>query len=162
MRNVLAYDCTYDGSEIGIRLKSNAARGGVVENITYRDITMRKIKYDAIRINTSYFAWRAAVKNATHYPTFRNITIQNVTCEGAGRAVNMNGSSHQPIENITMKNVCIKANSGMNFNWIDGLKLINVTSTPKSGNPMSFKNCEAVVQSSATTAEANAVDGLKR
>jgi polygalacturonase len=145
VRNVLAYDCTYDGSDIGIRLKSNAARGGVVENITYRDITMRKIRYDAIKINTNYSAWGAA-KNATHYPTFRNITFKDISCEDVRWAVSMNGSSHQPIANVTLENVSIKANSGMNFNWIDGLKLINVTSTPKSGEPMSFRNCTNVVQ----------------
>ena len=43
VRNVLAYDCVYDGSDVGIRLKSNASRGGVVENLYYRNITMRKV-----------------------------------------------------------------------------------------------------------------------
>ena len=49
VRNVLAYDCVYDGSDVGIRLKSNASRGGVVENLYYRNITMRQIKNEAIR-----------------------------------------------------------------------------------------------------------------
>ena len=48
VRNVLAYDCLCDGSEMGIRIKSNASRGGVMENICCRDMTMRHIKKDAI------------------------------------------------------------------------------------------------------------------
>ena len=115
-----------------------------MENLTFKNIRLHNIGYDALLLTTDYAAWGAAKKDATHYPTFRNITFKDISCEGAGRAVSMNGISQQPIKNVTLENVSIQANSGMNFNWIDGLKLINVTSTPKSGKPMSFQNCKNV------------------
>ena len=74
VRNVLACDCDYDGSMRGIRLKSNPARGGVVENIYYRNITMHRIKEEAIVLESTYAAWGAA-QNQTNYPTFRNIYL---------------------------------------------------------------------------------------
>ena len=144
VRNVLAHDCLFDGSDIGIRLKSNAARGGVVENITYRNITMRNIKREAIRVNTNYSAWGAA-KKETYYPTFRNITLKDITCNGAGTAVNMKGTSHLPIKNVMFENVSMKTKRGMQFNWIHGLKLVNITNMPESGEPISFLNCKDVV-----------------
>ena len=63
VRNVLAYDCVYDGSDVGIRLKSNASRGGVVENIHYRNITMRNIKTEAIQLES---------RHTRRNPTFRS------------------------------------------------------------------------------------------
>lgn len=128
VRNVLAQDCLYDGSERGIRLKSNASRGGVVENLWYRNITMRNIRNEAILLQSNYGAW-AACKNATNYPTFRNITIENVVCDGADRAVDIQGTAQKAIENVTLENVFIKARQGMRFNWVHNLELTNVTAT---------------------------------
>jgi polygalacturonase len=155
IRNIYAHDCEFDGADRGIRMKSNASRGGVVQNIWYKNIKMKNIRQEAIRINTNYGAWIAS-KDGKAYPLFRNITIRNVTCDGAKVGLSMNGTSHKPIENVTMENVSIKAHSGMSFNWVNGLKLVNVTSTPETGDPMSIVNCEAVVQISATSTEGNA------
>jgi polygalacturonase len=143
VRNVLAHDCVFEGSSTGIRLKSNAARGGVVENIHYRDITMRDIKTDAIQLITDYTAWGAA-GNAAHHPTFRNITIRNVTCDGALRAAIVQATSHRPVENLVLENVTLTAKSGLRFEWVRGLRLRQVTSTPEAGEPISFRNCEQV------------------
>jgi len=143
VRNVFAHDCVYEGSQCGIRLKSNSARGGVVENIYYHNIRMSQIERDAIRINTNYGAWLAA-EDATEYPVFRNIVIRDVICEGAGTAVNIQGSAQQPIEGITMENVHINSKNGMNFDWVCNLKLINVSCTPSVGDPISLKNSRDV------------------
>ena len=145
VRNVLAYDCVYDGSDVGIRLKSNASRGGLVENLHYRRITMRNIKNEAIRLESNYSAWMAS-RNATNYPTFRNIRIKDVVCDGAGSAASVQGTSHKPIENLTLENVSIKARTGMKFDWVQGLTLRQVTSTPTTGESVSFQNCKDVVQ----------------
>ena len=143
VRNVLAHDCRFEGSNVGIRLKSNAARGGVVENIHYRDITMRDIKTDAIQLITDYTAWGAAGK-AAHHPTFRNITFRNVTCDSARRAAIVQATAHKPVQNLLLENVSITAKSGLHFEWVQGLKLRNVTSKPAAGEPISFKHCEQV------------------
>ena len=148
VRNVLAQDCVFDGSDRGIRLKSNSERGGMVENITYRNITMRRIKGEAIRIETNYGAWLAAT-NATAYPMFRNISFQDIVCDGAATAASIQGSAHQPVENLTLERVSIKARAGMKFDWVRGLRLRQVTSTPASGQPLSFENCQDVVEEPA-------------
>ncbi len=143
VRDVLAYDCLFDGSDRGIRLKSNAARGGTVENIHYRNITMRNIRSEAIRINTNYGAWLAA-KDASAYPVFRNIIIKDIDCQGAGIAASLRGTSHMPIRDIRLENVTVSAEKGMSFEWVHGLDLINVRCEPETGDPMFFKNCQDV------------------
>jgi polygalacturonase len=143
VRNVFAHDCHFEGSDTGIRLKSNAARGGVVENIHYRDITMRDIRTDAITLITDYGAWGAA-GNATHHPIFRNISIRNVTCDGARRAAIVQATAHKPVQNLLLENVSITAKSGLHFEWVQGLKLRDVTSKPAAGEPVSFKHCEQI------------------
>ena len=145
VRNVLAYDCVYDGSDVGIRLKSNASRGGVVENLYYRNITMRLIKNEAIRLESNYTAWMASAE-ATHYPVFRNINIKDIVCDGAGSAAFIQGTAQKPLENINLENVSIRARTGMKFDWVQGLSLRKVTTTTASGPPVVFQHCNDVVR----------------
>jgi len=125
VRNVLAHDCLFDGSGIGIRLKSNRARGGVVEKIWYRDIRMKNLGNEAISIITDYRAFMGS-KDGKAWPLFRDITIENIQCDGAAGAVRMIGSPEKPIENVSLANVSITARDGMTFQWVNGLKLSNV------------------------------------
>jgi len=146
VRNVLAYACDFDGADKGIRLKSNKARGGVVENIWYRDIMMRRIKEEAVIINTTYASALPAGESEVSYPIFRNITLETITCESAGKAVSFDASTHAPIENVTMTDISIKARRGMNFSWVDGLKLKNVETEVSEGELIIFDNCKDVLQ----------------
>ncbi|GAJ05809.1 unnamed protein product, partial [marine sediment metagenome] len=128
----------------GIRLKSNSSRGGVVEKLWYQDIRMEDISKEAIRINTNYGSYMKS-RSGKAYPVFRDITIKNVTCNGAKMAVSIQGTNRKPVENITLENVSIKARTGMKFTWVNGLRLKNVTSKPLQGRPIIFENCKDVV-----------------
>ncbi len=144
VRNVLAHDCNFLGSDVGIRLKSNVARGGAVENIWYRDIKMGRIRKMAISVDLQYGSF--IIKGAPiAAPLFRNITIENVTCKGARVAASVVGNHHKPLENFTLKNVSIKADVGMKFAWVNGLTLENVECKPKKGKPITLDHCKNVV-----------------
>lgn len=125
IRNVYAHDCLFDGSGIGIRIKSNASRGGTVENIYYANIKMKDIRGEAIRIETDYGAFMAS-ENGTNYPVFRNLSFSHITCENANVAVSMEGTVHQPIENVKLKDLDITARRDMTSNWVNGLAMDNV------------------------------------
>ena len=43
VRNVQVRNCTFEGTENGIRIKSQRGKGGVVENVSYSDITMKDV-----------------------------------------------------------------------------------------------------------------------
>lgn len=44
VKNILVENCTFAGTDVGIRIKSAMGRGGVVEDITIRNINMIDIK----------------------------------------------------------------------------------------------------------------------
>jgi polygalacturonase len=43
VRNVTVKNCTFEGTENGLRIKSQRGKGGVVENISYSNITMKNV-----------------------------------------------------------------------------------------------------------------------
>jgi len=146
VRNVMACDCDYDGSERGIRLKSNPARGGVIENIYYRNITMHRIKAEAIVLESTYAAWGAA-QNQTNYPSFRNINLADIVCDGADMAVSVKGSSHKPVENLRLERVVVTgAKKGMLYENVHGLTLENVSCNGSSDETITITNCVEVVK----------------
>jgi polygalacturonase len=147
VRNIFVHDCSFTRTNQSIYIKSNSSRGGVVEHIWYRNITIKDIRTQAICIDTNYAAWMSD-KNGTAHPIIRDIEFSDLTCEGAAAAISMNGKPEQPIEHIMLKNISIKAKKGMTFNWVNDLKLRNVKSEPTTGDPIVFTNCKNVDQGS--------------
>jgi polygalacturonase len=79
---------TEDHTTSGIRIKSNATRGGLVENMVYRNICMRDVP---IPIAISPYYNNQTVEGfvdpgikGTRIPEYRSITLENITDETPG------------------------------------------------------------------------------
>lgn len=145
IRDIFVHNCYFNGADRGIRIKSNASRGGVVEELWFKNIRMHDIKQEAICINTNYKAFMAS-KDGRAYPVFRNIRIQNLTCNGAAVAAYLRGTSNEPLRHIILSNVSVEAKQGMYFEWVYGLKLDHVSVKSLQSNPISILNCQNILQ----------------
>jgi polygalacturonase len=128
VRNVYAYQCEMSSPNLerALRLKSNKYRGGVVENIYLRDIKVGEVNNAAIRINQNYFEKpnSAPVK----YTTFRNVFVENMTCEKADFAIQIMGLEELPIENVKIINCRFNNIKEENvLQSVKGLVLKNIT-----------------------------------
>lgn len=131
VRNVYVADCTFIGTDVGLRFKSTRGRGGVVENVYVDNINMINIPGDALIADLYY-----AVKDAPGAPvpavteetsSFKNIHISNISCKGAGRAMFLNGLPEMPIENFSVRNMRITdAQKGAFINKVAGVTLENI------------------------------------
>ncbi len=91
----------------GIRVKSDASRGGTVNNASYKNICMRDVN-NSILMSTAY----NPLFSGTMFPQFSNISFQNihdVTCEGLVQpVVTLNGfSALYPATDIGLDNVIV-------------------------------------------------------
>lgn len=88
VRDVLVENCTFRGTDVGIRMKSALGRGGVVENITARQIRMTDIKGEAIILTMSYVLnsingkETIAMTEEADVPFFRHMKLEHITCLG--------------------------------------------------------------------------------
>jgi polygalacturonase len=142
VRNVSVAGCTFMGTDVGIRFKSNRGRGGVVENIWFNDILMTDIPSQAISFNLYYgglsvsemLAEGKNVETTTgdippvteETPQFRNIFLKNITCRGADQAIYLQGLPELNLENVTMENVDMTAVEGMACIDAKGVKIRNM------------------------------------
>jgi polygalacturonase len=139
VRNMTVQRCSFDGTEAGVRLKSRRGRGGLVENITYTDLTMKNVG-QAIVITSYYYGLpkpgmhdeAEAVNPDT--PIWRNIVVRNlVATDGTRDAGLIIGLPEMPAREITLDNVSIAARDGLRIGYADGVSLKNVRIEPKVG-----------------------------
>ena len=132
VRNVYMHDCTFEGTDRAIRVKSKRGRGGVVENVWARDLNLKDMQREAVIFNMAYGSDRKKASNEKA-PIFRNFDIRNLTCLGAPVAIRMQALEDAPIENIYFENVRIASGKGVICKYIQNVKFKNMTITPKQG-----------------------------
>jgi polygalacturonase len=149
VRNMLVEQCTFLGTDVGLRFKTTRGRGGVVEKIWVRDVLMKDIPTDAIGFNMYYggeaptdasggtAAPRPAVPVNDGTPVFRDITLSRIVCRGAARAAMIEGLPEMPISGIVLEDVQLSADTGLVAVNARGLVLRRVRVTAKIGPALS-------------------------
>ncbi len=155
VKNVMVSNCTFSGTDVGLRFKSTRGRGGVVENIRIENIAMNDIVQDALLFDLFYGGKSAseAVEEGTGEatdmvlrpvdettPAFRNIHIRNVWCRGARRAMFFNGLPEMNVEHVTVENARIFARTGAEICESTDVLLRDVTVVPERGPALKLNN----------------------
>ena len=110
VRNVFVHDCDFHGVDRGIRIKSKPGRGGIVENVWVRNITMAKVRGAAIQLTLKYGGRR---ESTDAMPTFRDFHMEQIKCESAKYAIEIRGLPESVIEDITFDDIAINAKRGV-------------------------------------------------
>ncbi len=104
-RNIFAHDCVMDSPQLErvLRIKTNSCRGGIIENISMKDIKVGACKEAVLKINLDYE--HNEVCERGHYPTVRNVYMENVTSERSKYGVLIIGLDEGTfVENIEVRN----------------------------------------------------------
>lgn len=120
--DIFVSNCTFIGTDNGLRFKTVRGRGGIVENIFIRDIYMRDIGHDAILFDMYYFAKAPSLAQTNGKveippinegtPQFRKFYISNIVCDGAGRAMLIRGLPEMSIKDIYLTKIHIRSQNG--------------------------------------------------
>lgn len=80
-RNLFVENCKMDSPELDrvIRIKTSTCRGGLIENVFVRNITVGQCREAVLRINLQYENREKCARDFT--PTVRNVHLKNVTCQ---------------------------------------------------------------------------------
>jgi polygalacturonase len=139
IRNVEIRDCVMEANNWApIRFKSQPSRGGVVENITYRDLVLK----DTLKAFEFNMAWRMRPPlkpPSDPLPVVRNVKIINVsgTTQNVG---DMHGLKDSPIVNVSFENCHIKAQRGLVLENVRDLDLSGLTIEVAEGEPIVRRN----------------------
>jgi len=149
VRHVTVSRCTFADTDNGLRIKSRRDRGGVVEDISYTDITMTNVHpaismvaYYQNSTRDKYPKGDAAQPVTATTPVFRNIRIANVTATSTREAGLIVGLPESLVQNVVLENVTITANEGLFLANAKGVELRNVHVSAAKGEAILKDNAQ--------------------
>jgi hypothetical protein len=181
--NLTMINCTFDGTDYGIRMKSNDAtsggsgQGGIAQNLNYYNIGMTNIGYGAVVIYSyygssgqfgtpvgvsPYFASTQAVDTTT-VPVWRDITLSNVTATVTSNGVPgiIWARKEVPATNIIFNHVNISGPQPFDVYSAKEIQFIDCQITPPAGsNTFLIYNSDVTISNSLPSANLVSFDGL--
>ena len=143
IRNVVASNCIFIGTDRGIRIKTRRGRGGFVEDAHFNNIIMKDL-ISPIVINMFYGCGaqdeykelfskeKLSITDAT--PEIKNISIANITArEVKGAAGFFYGLPEMPIKNLHLDNVTIEMDKEHSDNGAVAAMAKNISFKNKTG-----------------------------
>ena len=104
-KNIFAHDCVMDSPNLDrvLRIKTNSCRGGIIEDIFVKNITVGQCGESVLKINLDYEHNEICCRG--NYPTVRNVLMENVTCQKSRYGVQIIGLEEDTFVNdITVRN----------------------------------------------------------
>jgi hypothetical protein len=134
INNIYGYDCISDGTDRALRIKTGRGRGAVVQNLWFKDISAKRIVYEAIDINMLYTTKRLPEEPVSvTTPKFKNFHFENISCGYANTyGIEILGLPEMPIENLTFKHINIKSKKGIIINDAKNIKFFDVSVIPET------------------------------
>ena len=97
-RNIFAEKCRMDSPRLerALRFKNNAARGGVIEHVAMRDVTVGQLAEAVVACDFFY----EEGKNGAFTPVLRDVDVRNVTSRKSKYAFLLRGFAESPVTDI--------------------------------------------------------------
>jgi polygalacturonase len=173
--NLTVINCTFNGSDYGIRMKSDTNSGGMVQNLKYLNLGMTNVKYGAITIYSYYneIGTPTSVTPATAAgetirpvnsttPVWRNIIVSNLTAtvSSSGVAGIIWGRTELPATNIIMSHVNITASKTFDIYNAQGIQFLDSTVTTGSGKTFTLWNANVTISNAVPATNLVTFDGM--
>ncbi len=153
IQNVLIKQCSFYGTDRGIRIKTARGRGAYVKNIYVSDIQMENIKNEAVVINMLRYTPRLPAHPVDkNTPEYENINIEHVHCKGAEYGIRLVGLPEKPMQNILLNNISVEANYGLEATDAQNVVINNIRINSLDTIAMRFTDCRNVALSKVQSA----------
>ncbi len=128
VRDIQMTDCTFIGTDTGLRFKSCLGRGGIVEDIYVENINMTEIPKEAVIFTMGYDMDTKEGQQVAkeEIPEFRNITIKKINCAKAGTPIAISGLSAMPVHDILLEDINIASEKDVKMENAENIVTNNV------------------------------------
>lgn len=144
-RNIFVSECSFMGTDKGIRFKTTRGRGGTVEKIYIKNLNMFNIVDEAIFFDMYYWTKpplanekQEVPKVSIETPQFKDIFIENIVCNGANKGVFIRGLPEMAVKNINMKNLFLNASKAIEIIDADQIEIKNSVLLTKGKDPLVY------------------------
>ena len=173
--NLTVINCTINGADNGIRIKSDNDRGGLVRNISYCNIGITNVHfpiqiygyYNEVGtpsgISPYYAATQAVAAASSTTPVFQNITFSNITATSvSGYPIGIIWArTEMPATNIIFNQVTVTGDRSFDLYNVSGAQFIDCKLTPSAAsNTFALFNARVIITNSAASSTLFSFNGL--
>jgi rhamnogalacturonyl hydrolase YesR len=144
VRYVYVHDCRMDSPRLdrALRLKTNARRGGVLEHVYMKDVTVGEVADAVLTIDFYY----EEGPNGTFPPTVRDIELRRVTSRKSSYGWYLRGFADDPIRNVRLADCTFsEVAKGNRVECVEGLALQRTRIAGPAAAPWSARIVDAAI-----------------
>jgi polygalacturonase len=173
--NILVINCTMNGTANGIRIKSDNDRGGLVQDISYMNISMTNVDFPIqvysyynevgtpINITPLTAASETVAAVASTTPVYRNITFSNITATAvSGYPIGIIWArTEMPATNIVFDKINLTGYQNFCLYNVSGVQFIDSTfNLPAGITNFAMFNARVIITNSGFASSLLNFDGL--
>jgi polygalacturonase len=144
VKRVTISNCVFEGTDIGIRIKTMRGRGGVVEDVIVSNVTMNNMTNDGILITLRYqITKQEPLSERT--PAVNNIHFSNINIRGAQRAIAVFGLEERDVSQISFNDIQIYSTKGILLENSNGVSFHDIRLEIREGIPLEAKDSKKIV-----------------
>jgi len=182
INNLIVSNCVWNGTQYGIKIKTDRGIGGLIQNLKYTDLTMSNVNfaiafylyYSSVGSPSSSFnvsPFRASTDTVhtvtSTTPMVRNITISNLTASALGGNIAgiIWGLPESLISNVTMSKVNISAPTKTFCVYnASGIEILdsNLTAPNTTTNTLTIYNAQIIVTNTFANPNLVTLGGLAK
>jgi len=139
VRRISISNCVFEGTDIGIRIKTMRGRGGVVEDVRVSNVTMYKIVNEGILITLRYQPTQPEPLSE-RTPAVRNIQISNINIRDAQRPAAIYGLDEMAVSHVSFNDIRSFSRQGILLENTSGISFHDIEMEISEGSPLEAKD----------------------
>ena len=138
VKRIAISNCVFEGTDIGIRIKTMRGRGGLVEDVRVSNITMNNIVDEGILITLRYQPSEPEPLSE-RTPAVRNIQLSNISINGARRPVAIFGLDERAVSQVSFSDLQTLSEKGILLENTSGISFHDMRMEIKEGSSLEAK-----------------------
>jgi hypothetical protein len=143
VRRISISNCVFEGTDIGIRIKTMRGRGGVVEDVRVSNVTMYKIVNEGILITLRYQPTQPEPLSE-RTPAVSNIQLSNISIRDAQRPAAIYGLEERSVSHISFNDIRSFSRQGILLENTSGISFHDMEMEVSGGSPLEAKDSKGI------------------
>jgi polygalacturonase len=143
VKRVVISNCVFQGTDVGIRIKTMRGRGGIVEDVRVSNIVMYDMVKEGVIITMRYQPTEPEpVSERT--PMVRNVNLSGIIMRNANRAIAIYGLTERNVTQIAFSDMHINAKKGILVENASDVSFHDIQMEVNEGTPFEAKDSKQI------------------
>jgi polygalacturonase len=143
VKRISISNCVFEGTDIGIRIKTMRGRGGVVEDVRVSNVTMYNIVNEGILITLRYQPTQTEPLSE-RTPAVRNVHLSNINIRDAQRPVAIYGLEERAVSSVSFNDIRSFSRKGILLENTSGISFHDMEMEISEGSPLEAKDSQDI------------------